>query len=152
MNSDKLQIIMYTVAYQSNDGSLKVIDSWSVDERGRSRCVGSLEDAIMLTADSNAFLTQKCRHYVCEVITYDAGTDSVHEMIPRRMPWDAPDSAIYYDPRPEYLRTLIESSGLSQNLAAKKIGISERSLRYYLSDRKADYPVQVALEDLSNCA
>ena len=70
-------------------------------------------------------------------------------MIPRRMPWDAPDAAVYYDPSPIYLRSLIKRAGISQQMAAKMIGIGDRAMRYYLSVRKANYPVQVALEDLA---
>lgn len=60
--------------------------------------------------------------------------------------------ATNHDPRPEYLRALIEQAGLSQRDAARRIGISERVMRYYLSDadeRAAPYPVQFALECLA---
>ena len=59
--------------------------------------------------------------------------------------------ATKHDPRPEYLRALIEQAGLSQREAARRIGISERVMRYYLADscdRPAPYPVQYALENL----
>ena len=59
-----------------------------------------------------------------------------------------PDASSH-DPRPEYLRALIEQSGLSQREAARRIGVSERMMRYYLHDRAAPYPVQFALESLS---
>ena len=60
-----------------------------------------------------------------------------------------------HDPRPEYLRSLVYQSGLSQRACARRIGIGERLLRYYLApddsqDRRiAPYPVQFALECLS---
>ncbi|CCF69602.1 XRE family transcriptional regulator (plasmid) [Xanthomonas citri pv. punicae] len=65
-----------------------------------------------------------------------------------------PDAS-HHDPRPEYLRSLIQRAGLSQRQAADRIGISERLLRYYLvaekhpSYRAAPYPVQFALEKLA---
>lgn len=61
-----------------------------------------------------------------------------------------------HDPRPEYLRALLENAGMSQRSAADRIGISDRLLRYYLApesaaDRRiAPYPVQFALEHLSS--
>ena len=61
--------------------------------------------------------------------------------------------ATQHDPRPEYLRELIDKAGLSQREAARRIGISERVMRYYVadnSDRLAPYPVQYALERLAN--
>jgi transcriptional regulator with XRE-family HTH domain len=60
-----------------------------------------------------------------------------------------------HDPRPEYLRALLERAGLSQRQAAMKLGISDRVMRYYVSDvssstyRPAPYPVQYALERLA---
>ena len=59
-----------------------------------------------------------------------------------------------HNPSPEYIRALVDGSGLSQRQAAKRIGISERSMRYYLSDaasdyRPAPYVVQFALESLA---
>jgi len=62
--------------------------------------------------------------------------------------------ATRHDPRPEYLRALIEAAGISQRAAAQRIGISDRLLRYYITDpaagehRVAPYPVQFALEAL----
>ena len=59
-----------------------------------------------------------------------------------------------HDPRPDYLRALLVEAGVSQREAARRIGISERLLRYYLApetaeDRRiAPYPVQYALERL----
>jgi transcriptional regulator with XRE-family HTH domain len=65
-----------------------------------------------------------------------------------------PDSS-KHDPRPEYIRALVERSGLSQRECARRLGISERVMRYYLSDvaadhRPAPYPVQFALESLAS--
>ena len=60
-----------------------------------------------------------------------------------------------HDPRPEYLRALLSEAGLPQREAARRIGISERLMRYYLApetaeDRRiAPYPVQYALERLA---
>lgn len=65
-----------------------------------------------------------------------------------------PNSSLH-DPRPEYLRALIDKAGLSQREAARRIGVSERMMRYYLADETADhrpapYPVQFAIESLSS--
>lgn len=61
-----------------------------------------------------------------------------------------------HDPRPEYLRALLDRAGVSQREAARRIGISERVMRYYLTpegggaeSRAAPYPVQFALEALA---
>lgn len=59
-----------------------------------------------------------------------------------------------HDPRPEYLRALLDKAGLSQREAARRIGVSERVMRYYLSTEAADhraapYPIQYALERLA---
>lgn len=64
-----------------------------------------------------------------------------------------PDSS-RHDPRPEYLRALLVDAGLSQREAARRIGVSERMMRYYLADAAADhrpapYVVQYALEALT---
>ncbi len=56
-----------------------------------------------------------------------------------------------YNPNPEYLRELVEKSGLSSSKAAESIGIPSRTFRDYLNDNhksKAPYPVQFALESL----
>ena len=54
-----------------------------------------------------------------------------------------------YDPRPEYLAELIDSTGLTQPNVAALIGCSDRALRQWLSGkRKFAYPVQFALECL----
>lgn len=65
----------------------------------------------------------------------------------------SPDST-KHDPRPEYLRALLDRAGLSQREAARRIGVSERMMRYYLADDAADhrdapYPVQFAIESLA---
>jgi len=58
-------------------------------------------------------------------------------------------------PNPDYLKSLIEKSGISQRKAAKCIGISERVMRQYLANRsaataiEAPYPVQFCLENLA---
>jgi len=60
-----------------------------------------------------------------------------------------------HDPRPDYLRALLDGAAISQREAARRIGISERVMRYYLSDpaagdyRPAPYPVQYAIEQLA---
>lgn len=62
-------------------------------------------------------------------------------------------NASLHNPSPEYIRALVERSGLSQREAAKRIGVSDRLLRYYLTagadSRSAPYPVQFALEALA---
>jgi hypothetical protein len=64
----------------------------------------------------------------------------------------APD-ATKHDPRPEYLRALLDRAVVSQRAAARQIGISERMMRYYLADDpgapRAPYPVQFALEAMA---
>lgn len=72
------------------------------------------------------------------------------------MPWSAmkPDSS-RHNPDPRYLRGLLERAGISQRKAAELLGITDRAMRYYLSDegsatfRPAPYPVQFALECLA---
>jgi predicted DNA-binding protein (UPF0251 family) len=66
-----------------------------------------------------------------------------------------PDSS-KHNPDFVYLRQLIDKIGVSQREAARRIGISERSMRSYLADpskaRTADkcpYPVQFTLEALA---
>lgn len=67
-----------------------------------------------------------------------------------------PDAA-HHDPRPEYLRALLDQAGVSQRAAARRIGVSERMMRYYLASvaadhRPAPYLVQFALEALATAA
>ncbi|MDH0894212.1 MULTISPECIES: helix-turn-helix transcriptional regulator [unclassified Pseudomonas] len=60
-----------------------------------------------------------------------------------------------HNPDPRYLRGILENAGISQRQAAQLIGISDRAMRYYLSDieapayRAAPYPVQFAIECLA---
>ena len=64
-----------------------------------------------------------------------------------------PDATLH-NPDPRYLRGLIEAAGLTQREAARRVGVSERMMRYYLTDaesagyRPAPYPVQFAIEHL----
>jgi DNA transposition AAA+ family ATPase len=54
-----------------------------------------------------------------------------------------------HNPDPEYIRSLVVASGLSQVAAARQIGISDRTMRHYLAGQYAvPYPVQFALERL----
>lgn len=67
-------------------------------------------------------------------------------------------NASHHNPDPRYLRGLVERSGLSQRAAACALGISDRAMRYYLSDetsrtyRPAPYSVQFCLECLADAA
>lgn len=58
-----------------------------------------------------------------------------------------------HNPDPAYLRGLLLAAGVSQREAARRIGVSERVMRYYLAPEAADYRpapyvVQYALESL----
>jgi transcriptional regulator with XRE-family HTH domain len=59
-----------------------------------------------------------------------------------------------HNPSPEYLRGLIESAGISQREAARRLKIDERTIRRYLtlstnkSYIECPYVVQYALENL----
>jgi transcriptional regulator with XRE-family HTH domain len=56
-----------------------------------------------------------------------------------------------YNDKPEYYRQLIEKTGLSQNEVAKRLGVSHRTMRYYLSGTNPPpYTFQYALEALVN--
>lgn len=61
-------------------------------------------------------------------------------------------AASKHNPDPAYLRDLLARAGLSQREAARRVGISDRMMRYYLSDDpaapRAPYAVQYALENL----
>jgi lambda repressor-like predicted transcriptional regulator len=63
-----------------------------------------------------------------------------------------------HNPDPEYLKSLIGKAGISQREAARRIGVSERVMRQYLSNREAKtaleapYPVQFCLEGLAKNA
>jgi transcriptional regulator with XRE-family HTH domain len=66
-----------------------------------------------------------------------------------------PDATLH-NPAPAYLRGLVAATGLTQRECARRIGVSDRLLRYYLTDpasgkeaREAPYPVQYALEALA---
>lgn len=59
-----------------------------------------------------------------------------------------------HNPDPAYLRGLLQAACVSQRQAARRIGVSERVMRYYLAPESADYrpapyPVQFAIESLS---
>lgn len=66
-----------------------------------------------------------------------------------------PDSS-RHNPDPAYLRGLLDTAGITQRQAAQLMGITDRAMRYYLSDeasatfRPAPYPVQFALECLAS--
>lgn len=69
------------------------------------------------------------------------------------LPDRQPDASLH-NPSPEYLRALLDQAGLSQREAARRIGVSERMMRYYLapesaSYRPAPYVVQYAIERLA---
>ena len=63
--------------------------------------------------------------------------------------------ATRYNPSPTYLRGLLKRAGVSQQAAARAIGLSPRTMRYYLTSldahgyRPAPYLVQYALEMLA---
>ena len=55
----------------------------------------------------------------------------------------------YHNPDPGYLRSLIESAGISQQEAARRIGINVRMTRFYLAGTyPIPYPIQFAAERL----
>jgi len=59
-----------------------------------------------------------------------------------------PDASTY-DPRPESLAELIGSTGLSQPALAKVLGVTDKTLRNWLSGRNPfPYTAQFALECL----
>ncbi|KAA8702450.1 MULTISPECIES: helix-turn-helix domain-containing protein [Pseudomonas fluorescens group] len=61
-----------------------------------------------------------------------------------------------HNPSPHYLRGVLEQAGISQREAATMLGLSDRVIRYYLSDtsspshRPAPYVVQFAIECLAD--
>jgi predicted transcriptional regulator len=65
-------------------------------------------------------------------------------------------NASLHNPHPTYLRGLISRAGLTQQGAARRLGISSRMMRYYLTPEDADghrpapYVVQYALEQLAH--
>lgn len=59
---------------------------------------------------------------------------------------NAPDD---YNPDPEYLCALIDSTGMTQPYLASLLGVDERTIRKWRSgERKASYLAQFALEVL----
>lgn len=51
---------------------------------------------------------------------------------------------------PNYIRELLKRAGLTQRGAAKRLGINERTMRYYLSgQQKIPYVTQYCLEALA---
>jgi transcriptional regulator with XRE-family HTH domain len=61
-----------------------------------------------------------------------------------------PDARLHWNTNPAYLRGLIESAGISQREAARRLGISDRALRYYLAGKESiPYPSQFCLESLA---
>jgi transcriptional regulator with XRE-family HTH domain len=61
-------------------------------------------------------------------------------------------NASKHNPDPAYLRELLDRAGLSQREAARRLGISDRMMRYYLAEGEANkpapYAIQYALENL----
>ena len=62
-------------------------------------------------------------------------------------------NASKHNPDPAYLRELLDRAGLSQREAARRLGISDRMMRYYLSldpasYKPAPYAIQYAIENL----
>lgn len=56
----------------------------------------------------------------------------------------------WHNPDPEYLRHLVERTGLSQRGVARRLGYPERKFRYHLTgDIECPYVVQFALEALA---
>lgn len=63
-----------------------------------------------------------------------------------------PDATLH-NPDPQYIRSLLAAAGLSQEAAARQVGISGRAMRNYVSgERDAPYSVQFALESLAPTA
>jgi transcriptional regulator with XRE-family HTH domain len=60
-----------------------------------------------------------------------------------------PDGLTAYDPRPEYIGELIESTGLTQERLGEVLGVAPRTIRKWLSgERQFPYLAQFALECL----
>lgn len=59
-------------------------------------------------------------------------------------------NAAEYDPRPEYFRELVASTGMTQKeLAADVLGCTDRAIRMWMTGkRKFPYSVQFTLEAL----
>ena len=61
-----------------------------------------------------------------------------------------PHAQKYYNDDPQYIRSLIEQSGFTQREVARRIGISERTLRKYLAQEyRHPYSIQYAIEQLT---
>jgi len=59
-----------------------------------------------------------------------------------------PDASTY-NPDPQYLRELLDSTGLTRKAQAKLLGVDQRTIRYWLSgERQFPYSVQFTLECL----
>ncbi len=59
---------------------------------------------------------------------------------------DGPDASLHVTD-PAYLRELLKQAGLSQRRAALKLGLNERTMRYYCAGRhEIPYVVQYAME------
>ncbi len=55
-----------------------------------------------------------------------------------------------HNPDPDYMRSLVEASGLSQRKAAAQIGVGERTMRAWLAgDQSFPYAAQYAMEQLA---
>ncbi len=58
-------------------------------------------------------------------------------------------NASTHDPRPEYCRDLVNSTGMTRAALAKQLGMNDRTLRRYMAgERKFPYLVQLALESI----
>ena len=61
-----------------------------------------------------------------------------------------PDSS-NYNPDPDYLRSLLERAALSQNQAARVLGVDPGTFRLWLrGGGRAPYAIQYALEQLAD--
>lgn len=62
----------------------------------------------------------------------------------------SPDARLHYNTSPDYLRSLIEAAGISQREAARRLGVSDRTVRYWLAGaERINYPAQYCLEALA---
>lgn len=61
-----------------------------------------------------------------------------------------PDATLYHRPQdPDYLRFLIDQSGLTQAAVAIRIGVSPRRMREYLAGEPIPYAVQFCMEQIA---
>lgn len=59
-----------------------------------------------------------------------------------------PDATLH-NPDPEHIRGLIKDTGLSQREVARRLGVTDRLIRYYVAgERECPYTVQYCLERL----